>query len=317
MKILFTGASSFSGMWFARELARQGHAVTAVYQRKSARDYEDDALRARRVDELAGVCRMEFGCVFGGAKFMRLAAKPWDLFCSHAAVAGDIRASDYDVNAAVAANTRNLPEVLRRLRGSGCGAAVLTCTFSERGEGKGSDGLPGIRPYDLAKKLTTDIFLYGARQYNIRLGRFVMANPFGPLEKPNSFTAYAAQQWRAKKIVEVRTPEYVRDNMHISLMAAAYCDFARKFSKGKKQTASYHPHGYIEKQGAFAKRFAREMRKRWKLPCEVALAKQTDFPEPLSRYGVHRPDTKALGWNEKAAWDSVADYYRNTKESRK
>ena len=310
MKILFTGASSFSGMWFARELARQGHAVTAVYQRKSARDYQSDPLRARRVDELADVCQREFGCVFGGAKFMRLAAKPWDLFCHHAAVVGDIRAPDYDVNAAVAVNTRNLPNVLRRLRDSGCGAAVLTCAFSERGEVKGSDGLPGIRRYDLAKKATTEIFLAYTHHYKIRLGRFVMANPFGPFEKPESFTAYAAQQWRAKKIIEVRTPEYVRDNLHISLMAMAYGDFARKFAKGKKQTAAYHPHGYIEKQGVFAKRFAREMRKRWNLPCEVALTKQTDFPEPLSRYGIHRPNTKALGWNEKAAWDSIADYYR-------
>ena len=297
-------------MWFARELARQGHAVTAVYQRKSARDYQSDPLRARRVDELAGVCQREFGCVFGGAKFMRLAAKPWDLLCHHAAVVGDTRSPDYDVAAAFAANTRNLSGVLRRLRDGGCGAAILTCTFSERGEGKGSGGLPGIRPYDLAKKATTESFLAHAYHYKLRLGRFVMANPFGPLEKPNSFTAYAAQQWRAKKIVEVRTPEYVRDNLHISLMAMAYGDFAQKFAKGKKQTAAYHPHGYIEKQGVFAKRFAREMRKRWNLLCEVALAKQTDFPEPLSRYGIHRPDTKALGWNEKAAWDGIADYYQ-------
>ncbi len=31
MKILFTGASSFTGFWFAKELAAAGHEVFAVF----------------------------------------------------------------------------------------------------------------------------------------------------------------------------------------------------------------------------------------------------------------------------------------------
>ena len=316
MKILFTGASSFSGMWFARELARQGCEVTAVYQRKSARDYEDDTLRARRVDELAGVCQREFGCSFGDAKFMRLAAQRWDLFCNHAADVGDFRAPGYDVAAAFAANTRNLPEVLRRLRENGCGAAVLTGSVFERGEGEGSGGLPAVLPYGLAKTITSEAFVFRAQECGMRLGKFVIPNPFGPFEG-RRFTAYLAGEWQNKRTAQVRTPEYVRDNIHISLLALCYADFARRFARGKKQTAAAHPSGYVEKQGAFAKRFAREMKKRWNLPCKVECAEQKDFPEPKKRVNTGRPDIKALAWNEKAAWDGIADYYRNTKEPRK
>ena len=308
MKILFTGASSFSGMWFARELARQGHEVAAVFRRKSARDYENDTVRARRVKELEGVCRMEFGAAFGDAKFMRLAAQPWDLFCNHAADVGDFRAPGYNVAAAFAANTRNLPEVLRRFRENGCVAAVLTGSVFERGEGEGSGGLPAVLPYGLAKTLTSEAFVFYARECGMRLGKFVIPNPFGPFEE-RRFTAHLANEWQNKRAAQVRTPEYVRDNIHISLLSLCYADFARRFARGKKAFASSRPRGYVEKQGAFAERFAREMRKRWKLPCEVEFAEQKDFPEPAKRINTDRPDIKALGWSEKAAWDSLADYY--------
>ena len=33
MKILFTGASSFTGYWFVKELAERGHEVTALLRR--------------------------------------------------------------------------------------------------------------------------------------------------------------------------------------------------------------------------------------------------------------------------------------------
>ena len=46
MKVLFTGASSFSGFWFVQALAKYGHEVVAVFQRQ-AHDYE--GLRAHRV----------------------------------------------------------------------------------------------------------------------------------------------------------------------------------------------------------------------------------------------------------------------------
>ena len=69
MKVLFTGASSFSGFWFVQALAKYGHEVVAVFQRQ-AHDYE--GLRAHRVSALEGVCRREFACSFGTDRFFLL-----------------------------------------------------------------------------------------------------------------------------------------------------------------------------------------------------------------------------------------------------
>ena len=312
MKILISGASSFSGMWFARALAKQGNEVVAIYRRRSERDYS--GIRLRRVMALGGLCRRVFGCVFGRAKFMRLVAeKPgWDVFCHHAAAVGDFRAADYDVCAALAKNTCNLPQVLSRLQDGGCRAMIATGSVFERGEGKGSDGLPAILPYGLAKTLTWQSLVFYARECQMRLAKFVIANPFGPLEEPR-FTAYLAREWLGGRSAVVRTPEYLRDNIHISLLAAVYADFVCRFACGRRAAAVVRPCGYVEKQSAFARRFAREMQKRWQLPCKLNFAKQSDFAEPLVRVNTDVINAAALGWSAKPAWDAIADYYKKDK----
>ncbi len=57
--------------------------------------------------------------------------------------------------------------------------------------------------------------------------------------------------------------------------------------------------GYVETQGAFTRRYAREMRKRLNLPCTVHLIKQTDFNEPMKRINSQLLDKKELNWSEK------------------
>lgn len=311
MKILLSGASSFSGFWFARELAMRGHEVVAVFRGGGEGDYS--GVRRRRVELLAGFCHRVFGCVFGDAAFMSLVGEKnqgWDLFCHHAAAVGDFRAPGYDVSAALAANTRNLPKVLALLREGGCDALVLTGSVFESGEGKGSDGLPAILPYGLAKSLTWQSFLFYARECRMRLGKFVIANPFGPMEEDNRFTSHLARQWLLGEAAVVRTPDYVRDNIHISLLAAAYADYAERFGAEKGEDV-FRPSGYVEKQGLFAQRFAAEMRERWKLPCKLNFAEQQKFDEPMIRVNTDNLDAAALNWREDAAWDGIAGYYQN------
>lgn len=311
MNILLSGASSFSGFWFARELAMRGHNITAIFRGRGEGDYS--GVRRRRVKLSADFCHRVFGCVFGGARFVSLAKKNpgWDVFCHHAAAVGDFRASSYDVSGALAANIRNLPKVLFVLRDGGCRSLVLTGSVFESGEGKGSDGLPAILPYGLAKSLTWQSFVFYAREVDMRLGKFVIANPFGPLEEDNRFSAHLAREWLAGNIAQVRTPEYVRDNIHISLLAAVYADYVVKFAEEEKGENVFRPCGYVEKQGTFARRFAEEMHKRWKLPCGLDFAEQKAFVEPQVRVNTDTINAAALGWKESSAWDAAADYYQN------
>ena len=152
------------------------------------------------------------------------------------------------------------------------------------------------------------MFRYYCGRAGLSLGKFVIPNPFGPYEEPR-YTAYLMKNWLAGGTPSCSSPAYVRDNIHVSLLAKAYARFAGSLPDAPGFTR-LNPSGYAESQGAFTLRLAQEMRPRLDLPCAVELKKQTDFPEPRVRINTDIPDADALGWSESAAWDEFAAYYR-------
>jgi nucleoside-diphosphate-sugar epimerase len=289
MKLLLTGASSFTGLWFAESLA-------------GARDgYE--GVRRQRVERLAKVAEIVPGCPFGSDGFIELLrTRPVDVLCHHAAMVTDYKSPNFDVVAALKNNTLNLPAVLRARE---LQAVVLTGSVFEANEGVGSEPLRAFSPYGLSKGLTAESFRYWCSVLGVTLAKFVIPNPFGPWEEPR-FCAYLMRCWAKGETANVQTPDYVRDNIHASLLAASYADLVGR-SGSLPPYARLGPSGYVETQGAFARRFADEIGRRLGIATPLHLGKQTDFSEPLVR---HNTDSPALDWNEARAWDELAAYYR-------
>lgn len=309
MKILFTGGSSFSGVWFILALARAGHEVHATF--RSPPEAYADELRRRRVALALQHCRGVFGCSFGDAQFLALAGdERWDLLCHHAAETANYKSPDFDLLGALQSNTRNAAAVLSALRTAGAAPAVLLSgSVFENDEGAGSEGLPAFSPYGLSKSFTYQVFRYHAARAGLALGKFVIPNPFGPYEDPGRFTAYLMRTWLAGQTAAVNTPAYVRDNVHVSLLGLRYARFAQELAAGRAG-AVLRPSGYPESQGAFALRFAREMQARLGLECRLVLNPQTQFAEPRVRLNTDWIDAPALGWDETRAWDEIAEFYR-------
>jgi UDP-glucose 4-epimerase len=274
-------------------------------------DY-DDELRRKRVLLALDHCRPVFGCSFGDAQFLDLIASlSWDLLCHHAAEVTNYRSPDFDVVSALANNTRNIAAVLAALGGKNRSGPriLLSGTVFENDEGAGSEGLPAFSAYGLSKGLTFQVFRYHAARAGLPLGKFVIPNPFGPYEDPR-FTAYLLKTWIAGKTAAVNTPAYVRDNIQVSLLAKAYANCVTSMSDCR-DFVRFNPSGYPESQGAFTLRFAREMRPRLNLPCDVELKMQTDFQEPRVRINTDIVDGQSMGWIEADAWDEIAEYYKN------
>lgn len=304
MKILFTGGSSFTGYWFVKELAAAGHEVVAIFRRGD--DAYADEPRRTRVSLLKKLCRPVHDVSFGDDRFIDLVNEGgWDVLCHHGTESANYRSSEFDVAAALAANAFRLPSVLQSLKGAGCDNIVLTGSVFGNDEGAGSAELHAFSPYGVSKGLTWQLFRYYAHASGTRLRKFVVPNPFGPFEEPR-FTHYLVQNWLAGRTATVNTPAYVRDNIHVPLLAKVYCSFVTGSPDG---TTSLGPSGYIETQGAFTTRFAAEMRSRLAMPCEFELKRQTDFPEPRIRINTHVPEAELCSFDESAAWDAMAEYY--------
>jgi UDP-glucose 4-epimerase len=303
MRILFTGGSSFTGYWFVKEMVAAGHEVIATFQHQID---EYSGLRRHRVDVLAGLCRAIFGVSFGDETFIALIKENrCDLLCHHGADVTNYKSPDFDIASAVAKTTRGLPVVLDTLLKSGSDKILLTGSVFENDEGAGSDDLRAFSPYGLSKAFTWQAFRYHAQLREMVLGKFVIANPFGPYEEPR-FVNYLMKNWFAGKPAIVNTPLYVRDNIHISLLAKCYLQYALSLPNS---VTRLNPSGYIETQGSFTQRVASEMQKRLGLQCAIELRMQTDFPEPLTRINKDRCDVQKLNWSEAVAWDGLAEYY--------
>ena len=59
------------------------------------------------------------------------------------------------------------------------------------------------------------------------LGHFVIPDPFGPHEEAR-VTSSLVRTWAQGGTAAVNTPEYIRDNIHVSLLGKAYCALVRR-----------------------------------------------------------------------------------------
>jgi len=184
---------------------------------------------------------------------------------------------------------------------------VLTGSVFEADEGAGSAPLRAFSPYGLSKTLTAAAAAFYADRESFTFEKFVIPNPFGPYEEPR-FTAYLMKTWLAGETARVQTPRYVRDNIHVILLAKAYAGFVGA-APPPGALRRLNPSGYPESQGAFAERVRREASARLGLPCALELGEQREFPEPPVRINTELLDAAALDWDESAAWDKFTEYY--------
>ena len=304
MEILFTGASSFTGYWFVKALTEAGHRVVAPL-RGHTRDYTNGA-RAVRVQALTDITEIIDDCPFGSPQFLDLCTRKFDMLCHHAARLTDYRSPYFDIAQAVAENTMNLRQALSML--GPLKAVILSGSVFEANEAAGNPPLVPFSPYGVSKGLTSQIVDFYCAEAGVPFYKFVIPNPFGPLEEPR-FCNYLISQWKNGAPATVQTPAYLRDNIHVDLLARAYAHYADAITHDRAP-AKLYPSGYVEPQGIFAARVAREIRARSTLACRLEMADQQDFAEPLMRFNTDPATRYAPHWNEAAAWDAMIESYQ-------
>lgn len=315
MRILLTGASSFTGMWFAGALAAAGHEVVTVFRREPG-DYE--GIRGRRTAIVCSQTDARHGVSFGDDAFLALLAdsEPFDVLCHHAAEVRDYHSPDFDVVEALRSNTHRLADALAILKARGGVAVVVTSTFFGQDEGAvGEVPVRAFNPYGLSKSLTATMVAWYAARAGLSCGRFVIPHPFGPFEEARAFTTYLVRSWLDGEVPRVGTPDYVRDNIHVRPLASAYATFVATLATTGDERR-LNPSGYVGGQGAFARRFADEMAPRLGVACPLELADQQAFEQPRVRLNTDRIELLVEGWDERAAWDELAAHHLEARSAR-
>lgn len=312
MDILLTGTSSFTGFWIAEELINSGHEVTITLTQKSLENYS--GVRRRRLDLLAKRCNFLFQSSFGEEAFLNyLKENRVDAICHHAHDNRNYRSPDYDAANAVKQSTLNLTEVLELAKEKNENFFFIqTGTVIEDGEGFGeeSEGEFFDSPYGKSKFETYLLIKEQCEKSNIKLGKFVIPNPFGPMEE-DRFTNYLMNSWNEGVVPTVKTPDYIRDNIHVTLLAKAYSRFVKRVSESDKGLLKLSPSQYVEPQGQFALRFAFEMEKRLPISCPVEFLENAKYSDPMQRVNTDSVvDAHSASWSEDDAWGQIAEYYK-------
>ncbi len=303
MRALVTGASSFTGCWFALALASQGVTVTAIQRRP--RHVYPPAERARLALLADRVTLLEAASLASEPVLAAIARSQPDLLCLHGAAVGDHRDPRYDVLEAVARTTEGLDHLLDAFSAAGGRAVLVTGSVFEVGEGASTEPLRAVNLYGLAKSLIWQIVRFAAERRGLILGKFVIAHPVGPFDKTMGLVPDLLAAWRRGEPALVRRPELVRDFLPIDALAAAYAAAALKLLGH----GSVHlvPSLWPERTATFARRMARALRSRMGLDCAVAECEPSEpSEEPAIRIGLHDLRTLVPAWDPEAFWDLFA-----------
>jgi nucleoside-diphosphate-sugar epimerase len=266
MRVLLTGASSFTGAWIAKALAAAGAEVTAICR---GRPEQYEPARLARIEAVAEVAAVVFDRPFGSPGFLQLLrhALPFDVLCLHHAEVGDFRRPDYNPIEAVRADTVGLDPVLGALARRGLQRLVHTGTVFEAGEGDGDQPLAAIGRYGLAKTLTSTVVRHAAAEHGVPALKVTIPSPFGA-GQGGGFVDYLLRSWCTGATPVLDHPDRVRDFVPVELLAEHYARLVMGVAAMPASGRS-NPSGHVETVAAFAERLARAMRPRLGLPCRI------------------------------------------------
>jgi|GEM_PF-2117258 len=293
-KLLFTGASSFTGYWFVQELVQAGWEVTATFQ-KGADEYT--GMHRVRVERLKGLVHPLYNCSFGSDAFLEAIQKEaeWDVFCHHGHFTSDYKNLDFDPFVALHNNSRSLIEVIQLLKERGLKKMILTGSTAEN----------TYSPYGISKKMTCHLFEEQAKKLGVPFHKVVIPNPFGPYEEKR-LTSLLVESWEKGELLTVEKPNYIRDNIPVTLLAKAFVDFVEK---GTERV--FAPSGFVESNKTFVERFQREMSHRLGMECPVNFVREHSYDEPRVNINEDLIHFEDYGLNEPDFWDQLAKYYQD------
>lgn len=296
MNILFTGASSCTGMHFVLALLRKGHTVTCTFTK---RHHDYDGVKKKRIEQIISQITPIWNTSFGDKNFCTLVEKGrFSTYAHHMAWTKGYGTKDYNISKAIQNNTNNLELVVQLLKKNGCTQIILTRSVFEGDHVLCQGGSTPFEPHGNAKKQTSLLFLQQSSIIPIR--QFIIPNPVGTFDQVR-LVEYLHSCWKKQKTPQIHYPKNIRDNIPIPLLQRRYTGFLKESSSWTS------PSGWIYSNKDWIEKVARELKKRFHYQTPCVYGPQRDNNQPLQLYNT---EPMIAPWDEQAFWDRLAQHYR-------
>jgi UDP-glucose 4-epimerase len=236
MKLLFLGASSFTGYHFVKKISETNQYKIYCTLTKNLNQY--DSIRLRRIKSLNKKKNIFFirNIKFGDKKFMHLIKKnSFNILCMHHAETLNYNDDKkFNFKKSIKKNVKNINNVFQILNKK-TRIMISNTIFQEI---KSKNYTP-VNNYGKSKSITYEKIKEVCAKFNLKYKSIFITNPWGIYEE-KKLNYYLIKNWLQNKEAVVNYPKYVRDNIHIDKLTKNYIKMI--FSKSKK--INYFPSGY-------------------------------------------------------------------------
>lgn len=242
MRVVVTGASSYSGMCIAREFARRGHATEGLLagSLESYRGRKRVRIEILRADgvELHGGVRAEDGQMAAWASTQEI-----DLWVHHHHPMENFRSPSYDVDDAARVAIRPLAELAVAWRMAKVRGVLCSGTYFEPGEG-GRDPEEPATPYARLKNDMSSLLREEAHRQEIGVTKIVIPSPTGALENEDRLTPQLILAALGGKPFSVRSPNSIFDHIDGEILARVYADAGQDLLDHGERGLTLRPSGW-------------------------------------------------------------------------
>lgn len=217
MKILMTGASSFTGAYIAQAYLGADHEVVALLTRDKGA--YSNAEYQRRFELCKGVRWIENQKLGSESFFKTIQTEKPDAFVNHGAPIDNYRSPDFDFLKSVSESLHEFRRVAQELKLNGCQRFIHTGTCFEP-----NDQRTGASIYGVSKRMVWEVVRFYVEEQKIPLVKIEIPNPIGPLENPSRLIPVFCDKWKKGEVPNLGAPNPVGDHLPASWLARRYVE---------------------------------------------------------------------------------------------
>ena len=301
-----SGATSFTGIWIAREFASSGYKVHGLLSQTDVTKY--DGLKKIRLDQLTRSAQVHYGVrAEDGSMTDWISKNRPEIWIHHHHFMDNFRGADYDEKKATEIGIRPLEDLVKALTAAHCKGIVFSGSYFEPGEGGPASAEFVRTPYARSKKLVWDELVKLCKSYCLPLSKVVIPNPIGPFENEDRVIPIMIKRSLDGSALQLFAPDSFSDNLPVWSLARVYAEVAEELLKGGPERIA-RPSGWLEAAKEFVEAINAQLivKHLGQSPCLVEI--KPNGKPPMS---YENPEAERLTLNLNECWAQYAKELRD------